>query len=130
MMPTSISDLSRFYLRNANSFPRLSRQHPNRVGITLFWDCENIGGSNFLMFLPQLIRRIFTYFEDLDCALEFRGCFAALRQTKKTRTDCCALMHAGWGLYNAGINIDIIPEDSGAEAADLSLYGIISFHNH
>jgi len=76
-----------------------------------------------MMFLPDLVKRIYSHFDDLDCALEFRGCFAAFREKRTTKVDCCALQHVQSGLQKAGINVHIIPETSGAEAADLSLYG-------
>ena len=124
--PVCINDLSQIYYRSANAFPRISREHPNKIGVTLFWDCENIGGVNFMIFLPDLMDRIYRHFGDLDCALEFRGCYAALRETRLTRENCFALRKIQRGLENAGINVDIIPESAGSEAADLSLYGMAS----
>ena len=77
-----------------------------------------------MTFLPDLIKRIYGHFDDLNCALEFRGCFASLRETKLAKTDCFALRKVKQGLSSAGIDVNIIPELAGAEAADLSLYGI------
>jgi hypothetical protein len=120
----SYEDLADFYLNIVNTLPRPSKSFsPQRIGITLFWDCENIGGSQFLMFLPSIVQRIYDHFADLPHGVEFRSCYVALRECGSSRINCFAIHKIQQYLAAAGIYVEIIPESAGYEAADLSLYG-------
>src|SRR5579859_931381 len=123
--PPHRQDLAYTFYKTIHSIPRLSRPLPvaAKISVTLFWDCENLGGTLFVLHLPKLMERIYAHFGDLDCALEFKACYVALREMGSAIEPCSALKDVQWALEEAGIHVDIIPEQVGADAADCSLYG-------
>ena len=123
--PPHRQDLAYTFYETIHSIPRLSRPLPvaAKISVTLFWDCENLGGTLFVLHLPKLMERIYAHFGDLDCALEFKACYVALREMGSAIEPCSALKDVQWALEEAGIHVDIIPEQVGADAADCSLYG-------